>query len=239
MIERLRVVTVVLLFLLSLAAILIGFLADETGAVSPLQMSMLSVGGAALFGASLTMMIEQFLGTEITDIRKYLIARERFDSAPDHLTDLVGSWHVYYLSKSESGRLWRHVEYTFHLADRGHSLKGAFNVVDDSKRRHTYTLSAGIRGDSLIIFSRATKGQEPDSAEIIFRITADHLASFLGIQKLVTWDGAQALSYTIFSRDRLVDKPSITPDDFDTLDNALEALIQRERLIDLRNYIPD
>lgn len=237
-IDRLRLIAVLLLFLLGLAAIGIGFISERSDAInSGLSISMLSVGGAALFGASLTMLIEYLLGTETSDIREYLLAVERFDSAPDHLTEIAGVWHVYYLSKCESGRVWKYVKYTLYLAQHGHSLAGAFQVNDVLGRKHTYSLSAGIRGDSLIVFSRPKKGKEPDSVEIVFHITADHLPSYLGIQRLITWDGSQALSYSIFTRDPLVDKPSIDPEDFEALDAELERLIERERLIDLRKLI--
>jgi hypothetical protein len=236
--ERLRTISVVLMLLLGIAAIIIGLMGEEESKQSKSWVAMASIGGAALFGASLSMIIEQLLGTEIGDIRKYLLANERFDSAPDHLTTVAGIWHVYYLTKTRKKATWKYVRYVFHLADHGRSLRGAFSVEGPDSNVHTYRIEAGIRGNNLIIIFRASKGQESDAVEIVPKITNVNLEAYLGLQMLETWDGDFGVSYSIYSRRPLFESEELSDERQLELDRKLQNIGESMRVVDLRSFRP-
>lgn len=235
MLRRLRLIAVVLMLLLGLAGIAIGFLGESvTGIRSGLTISMLSVFGASLFGASLTMLIEEVLGTEVKDIWQYLTARERFDSAPDYISAVVGVWHVYYVTKVGGERVWKSSTYVLTKGESGKSISGHFSVSNPHGQERTYVIEAGIRGDSLIAIARATEGKEADSVDVVPRITNTHLAAHIGTQMLETWDGEMALSTLIYSRMPIIHGDASVPENSISLDEFLLSTMKTQRIIDLR-----
>lgn len=235
MLRRLRFIAVILLFLLGIAGVAIGLLGEHLLRDTPAMVtSMVSVFGAALFGASLSMIIEELLGTEVRDIWHYLTAKERFDSAPDYLDAVVGVWHVYYLTKANGERIWKYVTYALAKGDSGKSITGHFSVLDQHGRPRYYAIEAGVRGDSLIAVFRATSGRENDSIEVVPRMTHTHLDRHVGLQMLETWDGELGISLSLYSRDKLVDDPVGTVRSGSAkLTALLEESMRTQSIIDL------
>jgi hypothetical protein len=239
MLRRLRTISIWLIFLLGLAAVIIGFLGSKNvDTANSFSLQLTSIIGAALFGASLSLIIEQLLGTDVGDIRNYLLQKERFESAPDHLDAVSGEWYHYDLSKDGGKRIWQTLKFTLARGEMHNTLSGAFYQEGGStQRRRRYTIEAGVRGGTLIAIMRAAEGEEHDQIQIVPNITRTHLNAVLGVQILETWDGDLCQSYVIYSRRQLVEGKDerVVGDNATKLDEILQELLKaRGGLQDLR-----
>ncbi|MCC0080216.1 MAG: hypothetical protein H6899_09775 [Rhodobacter sp.] len=182
--------------------IVVGLLGKSPALNLGVPAELISVAGATLFGASLMSFIENFIGTDVSDIRKYLFKREKFESAPDYLDMIVGTWHVYYLTKKGGKVIWRSAIYKLEKNPHVNSVHGRSYIVADGKSR-SYAIEAGIRGNSLIAVHKAETGQEDDSIEVFPSINRTYRDVHFGIQVLETWDGDLAVSYSLLSREEI------------------------------------
>jgi hypothetical protein len=235
MLRRLRVISIWLFVLLGLAAVIVGYQGSKGSADSSLFLfQMASIGGSALFGASLSLLIEQTLGTDVSDIRNYLLQKERFESAPDHLDAVTGEWHHYDLSKANGKRVWQYLKFSLFRGEMNNTLAGSYLQTGPEGNTKRYTIEAGIRGGSLITTMRAAEGDEHDQIQMIPNITRTHLTGVVGLQILETWDGDLCQSYVIYSRKKLVESDHLSADDGVELDRILLGLLKRSGLDDLR-----
>jgi hypothetical protein len=202
--RRLRAVATWLMFFLGFASILLGFeggLNNHT--VSSLWFQMATIGGSALFGASLSLLIEQLLGTDVSDIRNYLMQNEHFQSAPDHLDTVIGDWHHYDISSVKGRRVWQYLKVTLARGDMRGTLKGSFTQIGPTGRKRKYSIEAGIRGGTLITIIRSEEGDEHNQIQIVPKITRTHLNAAVGLQIMETWDGFLCASYVIYSKTKM------------------------------------
>jgi hypothetical protein len=236
MLRQVRSIAVWLICLLGFAGVIMGFLANKVpGLGDSLQYQIASIVGAALFGASLSMLIGQILGTDIADIRNYLLSRERLESAPDHLDAVVGEWHHYDLSSVAGGRVWQYIKYTLNRGDMHNTVNGYWYQEGPTGRKRKYHIEAGVRGGALIAIVRADEGHEHDQIQIVPYITRTHLNAVAGIQIMETWDGELCRSYMIYSRTKLLPDDTISAKDAHTLDGILASLLERSKLRDIRD----
>lgn len=234
--ERLRRFTTVILGVLGISLIVIGFLSkDSTLFGSAVNSEILSVLGATLFGASFLSIVDLFMGNEISDIRKYLFKKEKFESAPDHFNIIAGRWFVYYLTKKDGRIVWRLTVNDLSV-DTAHNTIAGVSTVQASKKDKTperkYLIEAGLRGETMIVINKAPNGSESDAVEMIYGVAKTYSSCFIGVQILETWDGENALTYSIYARAPLVG--SVDDDGaYDVLFKALENLKRTNRMVDI------
>lgn len=227
-----RLFAVVMMLLVGFLSIIIGIMADKEGSKDLfLFYTIISVGGGALFGSSLTMLIEYLMGNEITDIRNYLYKNEKFESAPDFIKVVSGLWHVYYLTMSNSDEIWKYVVYNVISEDHGNSIRGYFNVIDTKNQERKYRIEAGLRGSSMILMSKPEQGNEFVSVEVVPKIINTHLSVHPGIGFLETWNGDIAISYYLYSRQKLVENDSLSNNDFSELYKILNQSLINQKII--------
>lgn len=235
MLRRLRFISIWLFFLLGLATVIVGYEGSKSAAeASSFLFQMATIGGSALFGASLSLLMEQMLGTDLSDIRNYLFQKERFESAPDHLDAVVGEWHQYDISKVNGQRVWQYLKFSLSRGETNNTLSGSYSQLGPSGNSKKYTVEAGIRGGTLITVMRAAEGDEHDQIQVIPNITRTHLNGVVGLQILETWDGDVCQSCVIYCRKRLIEKDRLSADDGAQLDKILSQLMHRSGLDDLR-----
>lgn len=206
---KLRSFATVVLGLLGISLIVIGYVTrDQETLGSPINSEILSVLGATLFGASFLGMVDIFLGNDIADIRKYLFRKEKLESARDHFETIAGTWHVYYLTKKNGLVVWRRSINEFSI-DKSHNTVGGVTRVmaseADGTAERKYTIEAGLRGETLIVVNKAPDGSEADAVELVMGIAKTYATTFLGVQILETWDGDNAITYSVYSREKIVD----------------------------------
>lgn len=206
MIKRLRTFSIVLMLALGVAGIGFGiYNGAESQDGTPLLVTIISIAGSALFGASLTMFIDQVLGTDLADIKSYLFRAEKFESAPEYLRQLDGQWHHYDLSAKDGKIHWQYSLLDFHCDALSNTLRAA--LVDEGHlgAKHKYDLTAGYRRGSFVCFLRALDSDERDTIEIVPGMLDKQLKAHLGIIFRETWDGIPAFTYSIVARHKLVD----------------------------------
>lgn len=236
--RRIRAISVWLLFLLGLAAVALGFVGSKIpGNPNSFELQLASVVGAALLGASLSIITEQILGTDISDIRNYLLSKERIESAPDHLGVIDGGWHYYDLSLKNGQRIWQYISFSLFRGELYNTICGHWYQIGESGNRRRYSIEAGIRGGALLAIIRASEGDEHDQIQIVPFITRTHLGPVAGVQIMETWDGTLCLSYVIYSRNKLTGDADLSADDCVRLDKLLEDLIKKSGIVDLRKPI--
>lgn len=237
--RRLRAIATWLIFFLGLAAVLLGFEGSRNPATANSQwFQMITLGGSALFGASLSLLIEQLLGTDVADIRNYLMRKERFESAPDHLDAVTGEWHHYDQSKVRGKRKWQYLKLSLARGDMHDTLSGEFYQIGPTGKRRKYVVEAGIRGGAMIAIMRAAEGDEHDQIQIIPKITRTHLNAVAGIQIMETWDGDLCQSYCIYSRQKLISNEEPSDQDSVVLDRILAETLAQSGIIDLKLIEP-
>jgi hypothetical protein len=235
MLRRVRLISIWLFVLLGFAAVIVGFQGSSGPAgANSFLFQMASIGGSALFGASLSLVIEQTLGTDVSDIRNYLLKKERFESAPDHLDAVTGEWHHYDLSKVNGKRVWQYKKFTLYRGEMNNTLGGSYVQVGPEGTTKKYMIEAGIRGGTLITTMRAAEGDEHDQIQVVPNITRTHLAGVVGLQILETWDGDLCQSYVIYCRKKLVEGDEISAEVGVELDKKLFGLLERSDIEDLR-----
>jgi hypothetical protein len=235
MLRRLRFIAIWLFVLLGLAAVVVGFQGSNgPNATNPFLFQMASIGGSALFGASLSLLIEQTLGTDVSDIRNYLLKKERFESAPDHLDAVTGEWHHYDVSKVNGKRVWQYKTFSLYRGEMNNTLGGSYVQVGPEGATKKYMIEAGIRGGTLITTMRAAEGDEHDQIQVVPNITKIHLTGVVGLQILETWDGDLCQSYVIYCRKKLVEDDQLSAEDGAALDKILLKLLERSGIEDLR-----
>ena len=102
----------------------------------------------------------------------------------------------------------------------------------DSTPERKYLIEAGLRGETMIVVNKAPAGSESDAVEMIFGVARTYSTSFIGVQILETWDGDNALTYSIYSRTPLVDV--IDADGAaEVLFETLDRLKQTNRIVDI------
>jgi hypothetical protein len=182
----------------------------------------------------LSLVIEQTLGTDVSDIRNYLLKKERFESAPDHLDAVTGEWHHYDLSKVNGKRVWQYKKFTLYRGEMNNTLGGSYVQVGPEGTTKKYMIEAGIRGGTLITTMRAAEGDEHDQIQVVPNITRTHLAGVVGLQILETWDGDLCQSYVIYCGKKLVEGDEISAEVGVELDKKLFGLLERSDIEDLR-----
>ena len=230
MAQRWRRALVVMLLLTGILGVVIGELLPEG---MKAWRSIATFGGSALFGASLPMIMEEFLGTETRDIWHYLTAREKFDSAPDYIDTVTGTWNVYYLTKAEGKRIWKYVRFGLAKTHGGQSIIGANMLNDAHGDMHNYTIEGGIRGRNLILIFRAKTGAEDDAVIVLPTATRTNLSVHVGLEMLETWDGDSAISLSLYSRRELLPQPPTTEADYAKLDEMLTQQMKASNIVNL------
>jgi hypothetical protein len=186
----------VLLFAVGVAILIIGVqLANAR------LSTILSSGGSALAGAALGLVIAQFFQSDLQLLAALLTKSERFKSEATEARVCSGLWHVYYSSMMDGAKRWFHAIYRLDFLEATGELQGSFVVRYDGVRRRRYVLEAGIRGKSLVLFSKCETGNEPAAVEIVSNATSTHIHCLCGVQLLESWDGQWIVSSSLFSRD--------------------------------------
>jgi hypothetical protein len=234
--KRLRRFTTILLGFLGVSLIVIGFLSKDSNLFGArINSEILSVLGATLFGASFLSIVDLFMGNDIDDIRQYLFRKEKFESATDHFGIIEGRWYVYYLTKKAGRIVWRLAINDFQVDPSHNTISGVATVQAserDSTPERKYLIEAGLRGETMIVVNKAPAGSESDAVEMIFGVARTYSTSFIGVQILETWDGDNALTYSIYSRTPLVDV--IDADGAaEVLFETLDRLKQTNRIVDI------
>lgn len=231
MIRRLRAISTLLMLLLGTAGVAFGVYAKAHNLpVDSLTLNVTSIAGSALFGASLTMFIDNILGTELMDIKSYLFKAEKFETAPEFVDQLKGRWHHYDLSEMDGKIYWQYLEVVLEKDPISNTLRGVFTNHGHDGTPQKYDVTTGYRNGSMVTFMRARDSSEKDSIEIIPGVLNAHLRAHLGMQFLETWDGNSAFTYTILSRKKLVENTTLSADDQKTLFAELKKLIEIQKI---------
>lgn len=228
--EFLRVFATILMLLLGILSIYIGIVQREQGAVYEM---VFSVGGAALFGASLAMVIELAMGTEIADIRDYLMQVQKFESAPDNLEAVTGKWFCYYLTEEDGETVWKLALYLIEKEVHGNGLHGQYTVKNNKEVARPYQIEAGVRGKSLVIFSSAAKSTEFEPIDIIPTALQTFISVHIGVGLLETWGDRLVLTRSMFSRTPLVDGDERLAEKQSELDAIYIETAKQRNLADL------
>lgn len=225
-----RTIATVLMLLLGGLSIYIGYVQQDQG---PFYELVFSAGGAALFGASLAMIIELIMGTEIGDIRDYLMRVQKFESAPDYLDAVIGKWYGYYLTKENGTVIWKAAHYSIEKDAHGNGLHGHYEVKNDKGVKRVYQIEAGIRGGALVIFSAAEKSTEFEPIDIIPTALQTFMNVHIGVAILETWDGELALSRSMYARSPLYEGAEDTPEGQAALDKIYRNTAASKKITDL------
>lgn len=226
MIHRLRAISTFLMLLLGAGGIAFGIYSEtQSTQTDPLIVTIVSIAGSALFGASLTMFIDRMLGTDLMDIKSYLFQSEKFESAPDYLDQIAGVWHHYDLSEKDGSIYWQYIVFDYDKDKVSNTLRAQITNYGHDGTPQKYDVTAGYRNGSFVSFMRARDSSEKDSIEIIPGILNRNLKAHLGIQFLETWDGTSAFTYSIVARTKLVPSDKLSDSDQKFLFAELQNLI--------------
>jgi len=237
-ISRIRTFSIFVLAILGIACIIIGGLSDkDTPEHLKPWLAMAAIFGAALFGATLAMSIESFLGTEISDIRNYLFAREKFESAGDFLDTVVGEWHVYYLTVVEAGIIWKSAKYVLTRDGMQNTVRGTYDVTAPNGALRRYIIEAGLRGSSLILISRPAEGTETEAIEVIPKAINTHLGVHIGMGTLETWTGELAFTCSLYSRTPLTTGDLNQPQQHARLTDIFRRVAYAQKMYFLNPYL--
>jgi hypothetical protein len=230
--ERLKTIVMSLLFLLGIAAVIIGTQKNNREIYG-----IVSTAGGALSGASLGILIEQLFRSDVGLLCKCLLSNLRFESRPEDSDVCSGRWHVYYASTKNGKRHWFHTTYDLAADTTTGALTGKFVIIGKNNKKRFYSLEAGVRGGSLILFSKAINGAERIAAEIVINATATHVKNFCGLQILEGWDTHLLVSVSLFSREPIL---GITKQDLDeqTADQLEELWKSEFRTQGMEMHVP-
>lgn len=172
---------------------------------SSLLFAGLLVAGAALIGTGVPLTIAHVLGSDVDELKDYLLGDCHLGSPPSEAATCAGKWYVYHTTAKDGRRVWQHYLMRLELNSVLGTLQGSLLTLDKNKARQKYNVEAGVRGDRLVIIGPPDKGNEPPFIQVVKGATFEHLVVRCGVDFHQTWDGNSSISACLLSRSPLVD----------------------------------